>query len=100
MPKESAEADRELWARSSRFAMVASKCFLRDALFETTVVVKLFKKFRFLSVTYHAYYYGCDDANISVWPEVPAPIPIWETILVQLYWKSTNIINSTELILS
>ena len=53
-----------------------------------------------LWVTCHAYCYGCDDANISVWPTVPATIPIWETLLLQLYWKSTNDINSTSRLIS
>ena len=52
------------------------------------------------SITCHAYCYGCDDANISVWPTVPATIPIWEALLVQLYWKSTNDINSTSRLIS
>ena len=33
--------------------------------------------------------------NISVLPAVPAPIHSWETLFVELYWKSTNDINST-----
>ena len=46
-------------------------------------------------VTYHAYCYGCNDEHTSILPTVPVPNDYWETLLIQLYWKSTNINNTT-----
>ena len=46
-------------------------------------------------VTYHTYCPGCDDKHYLALLTFPTPTDCWETPLVQLYWNSTKISNST-----
>ena len=46
-------------------------------------------------ITYHGYYYGCDDEHTLVLVTIPTPTDSWESYLVQHYWKSTKTSNSS-----